>query len=152
MPLVTRAEDPLFRADVKAILGDEHRVVRQPPSRAEYEELCQLSALLWGRAGDGDQMAPLEGTVGGILHTQRGERLEVCYLPWGGQLVALFPPRRVPLCRLWYLRQPAQALEYMVAMLDVSDVAEGHFPDLGEVGRRLRHPDLFPDSYIEQRR
>lgn len=144
---VKREQDPWFAEDVKAILGDESGARRAPPSRAEREEYRQLCALLWGRDGDGpmDQRPPLESALAGHLHTQGGETIEIRYADWGGQHVAILPwPRRVPECRLWFLKQGAES-EYLIAMLDVTGVAAGHFPDLTAiVGPRLRA--LFPGS------
>jgi hypothetical protein len=148
MPSKDRPCDDRFLDDMKRILGDRNGVLRSPPSRAELEEYGQLCGLLWGYEGDA---APpeLDSVRAGYLRTQRGERIEIRYADWGGQVLEFLPfLKRVPECRIWLLK--LGRTEYLIAMTDVTQVAGGHFPDLnGVVGPRTK--DLFPDSYIEQR-
>lgn len=144
-----RRTDPLFLDDVKTILGDPAGILRKPPTRAELEEQRQLCGLLWGYADAGDAEWGPDSDRAGLLHTAAGETIEVRYINWGGQILDLFPvPKRVPRCRIWFLRHP-NGTEYLIAMTNVTEIAEGHFPDLnGIVSPRVAA--LLPGSYIEQ--
>lgn len=145
---VSRKHDARFLRDIKEILGDKDGVVRSQPSRAEDMEYRQLCRLLWGSEGGTDTTVPeLVSNFAGYLRTQNGEAYEIRYANWGGQLLELVPPKRVPNCRIWLLAN--EGAELLIAMKDVTGIDDGHFPDLtGVVGSRLK--DLFPGSLVEQ--
>ncbi len=149
MPQTVRHADDRFLEDIKRILGDADGILRSPPSRAEREEAGQLSGLLWGFAGSANPGHPeLASEFAGHLHTPGGQRMEVRHVSWGGQILDLLPPRRVPRCRIWLLRQ--EGTEYLIAMVDVEGIPRDRYPDLtGIVGPRAQ--DLYPGSYIEQK-
>jgi hypothetical protein len=148
MLVSVRSADPRFLEDIKLILGDRNGIVRRPPSRAEREEYRQLCGLLWGWVGSNDDSLPeLDTQLAGHLRRPDGEPIEVRHADWGGQLVDLLPPRRVPCCRIWLLVE--DGCEFLIALTDVTTVPEGRFPDLtAVVAPRAR--DLFPGSYIDQ--
>ena len=148
MPVRVRRVDERFLDDMKRTLGDVDNVLRSPPSRAELEEYQQLCGLLWGFTDDDQRLPELESELAAYLRVQSGETIEIRYTCWGGQFLDFLPwPQRVPRCRIWLLKQ--DGLEYLIAMTDVSQIEDGHFPDLtGTVAPRTK--TLYPDSFVEQ--
>lgn len=149
MSVAARPHHDAFEVDLKKIYGDRDGIVSDRPSRPQLEELRMLCMKLWGTIDKhGKRVIPeLISEHKGDLRTEAGTVYELRYAPWGGQLLEMLPPKFVPKCRIWFVRED-DGIERLIAMPPVATPTDGAFQDLEEVVMPRLLED-YPRSRVE---
>ncbi len=150
MSVAARPHHDAFESDLKRIYGDRDGVVSDRPSRPQLEELKMLCTKLWGTIDKhGKRVIPeLISEHKGDLRTAADTVYEVRYAPWGGQLLEMFPPKFVPKCRIWFIRED-NGIERLIAMTTVASPTDDTFQDFEEVVMPRILED-YPYSRVER--